>query len=42
MMKNKKKNIYPSTVLEKQNVKPNRKGCPVKRIVFHRKIGKKS
>lgn len=42
MMKNKEKNTYHSKVLEKQNVNPNRKGCPLKRTVFHRKIGKKS
>lgn len=42
MMKNKKKTTYCSKVLEKQNMNPNRKGCPLKRTVFHRKMGKKS
>lgn len=42
MMKKKKKNDYYSKAFEKQNMKPNMKGCPIKRTAFHRKIGKKS
>lgn len=43
IMKNKQKNTHSSSnVLEKQNQTPNMKGYPVKRIAFHRKIGKKS
>jgi len=43
IMKNKQRNIYSSSnALEKQNQKPNMKGYHVKRIAFHRKVGKKS
>lgn len=42
-MRNKTKgNNFSFKVIEKQNQTPNMKGYPVKRIAFHRKVGKKS